>query len=68
MVVRIDPRYFARRGGYALVIPQSYEKLGWTPTTTLEELVSEMVAVDEEAQKDATSSAMVLKDSAREFN
>ena len=30
------------------------EKLGWTPTTTLEELVAEMVAADvEEAQKEA---------------
>jgi GDPmannose 4,6-dehydratase len=30
------------------------EKLGWTPTTTLEELVAEMVATDkEEAKKEA---------------
>ena len=30
------------------------EKLGWTPTTTLEELVAEMVAADkEEAAKEA---------------
>ena len=30
------------------------EKLGWTPTTTLEELVAEMVAADlEEAKKEA---------------
>ena len=30
------------------------EKLGWTPTTTLEELVKEMVAVDkEEAMREA---------------
>ena len=30
------------------------EKLGWTPTTTLEELVAEMVAIDqEEAKKEA---------------
>ena len=31
------------------------EKLGWTPTTTLEELVAEMVTADrEEAAKEAT--------------
>ena len=30
------------------------EKLGWTPTTTLEELVAEMVAADrEDAKKEA---------------
>jgi len=30
------------------------EKLGWTPTTTLEELVAEMIAADkEEAAKEA---------------
>ena len=30
------------------------EKLGWSPTTTLEELVDEMIAVDqEEARKEA---------------
>ena len=30
------------------------EKLGWTPTTTLEELVAEMVSADvEEAKKEA---------------
>ena len=30
------------------------EKLGWTPTTTLEELVAEMVAADkEEAREEA---------------
>ena len=33
---------------------QAQAKLGWTPTTTLEELVAEMVATDkEEAAKEA---------------
>ena len=33
----------------------AHEKLGWTPTTTLEELVTEMVAHDQqEAAKEAT--------------
>ncbi len=33
---------------------KAHEKLGWTPTTTLEELVAEMVAADrEEARMEA---------------
>jgi hypothetical protein len=33
---------------------KAHEKLGWTPTTTLEDLVAEMVAADrEEARKEA---------------
>ena len=33
---------------------KAHEKLGWTPTTTLEELVAEMVEADrEEARKEA---------------
>ena len=37
-----------------LGIPNAREKLGWTPTTTLEDLVNEMIAVDqEEARKEA---------------
>ena len=33
---------------------KAHEKLGWTPTTTLEELVAEMVDADrEEARKEA---------------
>jgi hypothetical protein len=36
------------------------EKLGWTPTTTLEELVAEMVAADKgDAKKRLTSNAGV---------
>ena len=57
VVVRIDPRYFRPAEVETPLGDQSkaQEKLGWTPTTTLEELVAEMVAADkEEAAKEAT--------------
>ena len=57
VVVRIDPRYFRPAEVETLLGDPSkaQEKLGWTPTTTLEELVAEMVAADkEEAAKEAT--------------
>ena len=56
IVVRIDPRYFRPAEVETLLGDPSKakEKLGWTPTTTLEELVAEMVAVDkEEAGREA---------------
>ena len=56
VVVRIDPRYFRPAEVETLLGDPSKakEKLGWSPTTTLEELVAEMVAVDvEEAKKEA---------------
>jgi GDPmannose 4,6-dehydratase len=56
VVVRIDPRYFRPAEVETLLGDPSKarEKLGWTPTTTLEELVQEMVAADrEEAKKEA---------------
>jgi GDPmannose 4,6-dehydratase len=56
VVVRIDPRYFRPAEVETLLgdPTKAREKLGWTPTTTLEELVAEMVAVDkEEARKEA---------------
>ena len=56
VVVRIDPRYFRPAEVETLLGDPSKarEKLGWTPTTTLEELVAEMVATDrEEARKEA---------------
>ena len=56
VVVRIDPRYFRPAEVETLLgdPTKAKEKLGWTPTTTLEELVAEMVAVDqEEAAKEA---------------
>ena len=57
VVVRIDPRYFRPAEVETLLGDPSKarDRLGWTPTTTLEELVAEMVAVDkEEAAKEAT--------------
>jgi GDPmannose 4,6-dehydratase len=56
VVVRIDPRYFRPAEVETLLgdPTKAREKLGWTPTTTLEELVAEMVAADrEEAKKEA---------------
>jgi len=57
VVVRIDPRYFRPAEVETLLGDPSKARdtLGWTPTTTLEELVAEMVAADkEEAAKEAT--------------
>ena len=56
VVVRIDPRYFRPAEVETLLGDPSkaLQKLGWTPTTTLEELVAEMVDVDrKEAHKEA---------------
>ena len=56
VVVRIDPRYFRPAEVETLLGDPSKAKetLGWTATTTLEELVAEMVAADvEEAKKEA---------------
>ena len=55
-VVKIDKRYFRPAEVNTLLgdASKAREKLGWQPTTTLEELVSEMVAEDLlEAQKEA---------------
>lgn len=48
VVLRIDPRYFRPAEVETLQgdPTKAKEKLGWTPTTTLEELVAEMVATD----------------------
>ncbi|MFM9046304.1 MAG: GDP-mannose 4,6-dehydratase, partial [Cyanobium sp.] len=57
VVVRIDPRYFRPAEVETLLGDpgRAKEKLGWTPTTTLEELVAEMVDNDmKEAAKEAT--------------
>ena len=53
VVVRIDPRYFRPSEVETLLgdPTKAKEKLGWTPTTTLEELVAEMVAADRESAK-----------------
>ena len=56
VVVRIDPRYFRPAEVDTLLgdPTKAREKLGWTPTTTLEELVAEMVEADVvEAKKEA---------------
>ena len=56
VVVRIDPRYFRPAEVETLLGDPSkaHSKLGWKPTTTLEELVAEMVEFDmEEARKEA---------------
>jgi len=55
-VVRIDPRYFRPAEVETLLgdPTKAHQKLGWTPTTTLEQLVAEMVAHDkQEAAKEA---------------
>jgi GDPmannose 4,6-dehydratase len=55
-VVQIDPRYFRPAEVETLLGDPSkaHRNLGWKPTTTLEELVAEMVASDkEEAAKEA---------------
>jgi len=56
VVVCIDPRYFRPAEVETLLgaPTRAREMLGWTPTTTLEELVAEMVSCDkEEAAKEA---------------
>ncbi len=56
VVVRIDPRYFRPAEVETLLGDPSraHERLGWTPTTSLEDLVAEMVGHDqEEARKEA---------------
>lgn len=54
--MRIDPDYLRPAEVETLLGDPSRarDRLGWTPTTTLEELVAEMVAHDkEEARKEA---------------
>ena len=56
VVVQIDPRYFRPAEVETLLgdPTKAKDKLGWTPTTTLEELVAEMVTADKaEAAKEA---------------
>jgi GDPmannose 4,6-dehydratase len=56
VVVRIDPRYFRPAEVETLLGDPSkaHARLGWQPTTTLEQLVAEMVEHDkEEARKEA---------------
>ena len=56
IVVRIDPHYFRPAEVETLLGDPSLarDKLGWEPSTTLEQLVNEMITDDrEEARKDA---------------
>ena len=57
VVVRIDPRYFRPSDVDKLLgdASKARQQLGWRPTTTLEQLVAEMVAHDVgEASKEAS--------------
>ena len=49
-VVKIDPRYFRPAEVETLLgdPTRAREKLGWRPTTTLDEIVDEMINVDKE--------------------
>lgn len=54
IVVRIDPKYYRPAEVQTLLGDPTYaqDRLGWTPTTTLEELVREMIEIDDiEARK-----------------
>ena len=56
IVVKIDPRYFRPSEVETLLgdPTQAREKLGWTPKTSLEEMVNEMIDQDrEDASKEA---------------
>ena len=56
VVVRVDPRYYRPAEVETLLgdPTKAREKLGWTPTTSLEEMIAEMVLHDqEEAKKEA---------------
>ena len=56
VVIRIDPRYFRPAEVETLLgdPTRAREKLGWTPSTSLEEIVKEMIDYDrEEARKEA---------------
>ncbi len=56
IVVRIDPHYFRPTEVETLLgdPKKAREKLGWTPSTSLEELIEEMITIDkQEAKKEA---------------
>jgi GDPmannose 4,6-dehydratase len=55
VIVKVDPRYFRPTEVETLLgdASKAYRQLGWQPSTTLEELVAEMVRSDLEiARKD----------------
>jgi GDPmannose 4,6-dehydratase len=53
VIVRVDPRYFRPTEVETLLgdASKAHEKLGWKPTTSFEQLVSEMVRTDLEANR-----------------
>ena len=54
VVIKIDPKYYRPAEVQTLLGNPGYakERLGWTPTTTLEEMVTEMIETDDlEAKK-----------------
>ena len=71
VVVKIDPRYFRPAEVETLLGDPSkaQEKLGWQPSTTLEELVAEMIEKDkEEAEKELSlrNNGFILSDHSRD--
>jgi GDPmannose 4,6-dehydratase len=63
VLVRVDPRYF-RPTEVDLLIGNSakaQQKLGWRPTTTLREMVAEMVANDVSAIQDQATSPSAIQ-------
>ena len=61
MIVQVDPRYFRPAEVETLLgdPTKAHEKLGWKPETTLQEMVSEMVAKDLEAAKNTPCSNLM---------
>jgi GDPmannose 4,6-dehydratase len=53
VIVRVDPRYYRPTEVESLLgdASKAHRKLGWTPTTTLAELVREMTAADYESAR-----------------
>ncbi|MFM7441578.1 MAG: GDP-mannose 4,6-dehydratase, partial [Snowella sp.] len=50
-IVKVDPRYFRPTEVDVLIVDatKAFQKLGWKPTFTLEELVKDMVDADVKA-------------------
>ncbi|MEO1576133.1 MAG: GDP-mannose 4,6-dehydratase, partial [Pseudomonadota bacterium] len=67
VIVRVDPRYFRPTEVETLLgdPTKAKEKLGWTPRTSFEDLVSEMVRADLE---DAKRDALVAREGYKTFN
>ena len=67
VIVRVDPRYFRPTEVETLLgdPTKAKEKLGWTPSTSFEDLVAEMVRADLE---DAKRDALVAREGYKTFN